>query len=73
VKKKLDTDRVGGVLSRLLRDQKGNVLAITAAAVIPMIGVIGGAVDISRIYLAKSRLQAACDAGDLHLYSARPR
>jgi Flp pilus assembly protein TadG len=65
VKKKLDTDRVGGVLSRLLRDQKGNVLAITAAAVIPMIGVIGGAVDISRIYLAKSRLQAACDAGVL--------
>lgn len=41
------------------------MLAITAAAVIPMIGVIGGAVDISRLYMTRTRMQAACDAGVL--------
>lgn len=41
------------------------MLVITAAAVIPMVVLSGSAVDISRVYLAKSRLQAACDAGVL--------
>jgi Flp pilus assembly protein TadG len=54
-----------GILARLLRDQTGNTIAIMAAAVIPTIGLIGGAVDISRIYLARTKLQAACDAGSL--------
>lgn len=49
----------------ILRNDSGNVLAITAAATIPMLGVIGGAVDISRVYLTKSRVQAACDAAVL--------
>lgn len=52
-------------LSRLLRDQTGNTIAIMAAAVIPVIGLVGGAVDMSRIYLVKTRLQAACDTGAL--------
>ena len=38
---------------------------ITAAATIPMIALAGGGIDVSRIYLAKSRLQAACDSGVL--------
>lgn len=38
---------------------------MTAAAIFPMIGLIGGAVDIGRIYAVKTRLQAACDAGAL--------
>ena len=38
---------------------------MTAAAVLPMLAVIGGAVDMSRIYMTRSRLQAACDAGVL--------
>lgn len=50
---------------RLLRDTTANTLAMTAAAVVPLIGMIGGAVDISRTYLAQSRLQSACDAGAL--------
>ena len=54
-----------GVFSRLLHDQTANVLVITAAAVIPMIIMAGSAIDVSRIYLAKSRLQAACDSGVL--------
>lgn len=52
-------------LSRLLRDQRGNTIAIMAAAVIPVLGLVGGAVDMGRIYLVKTRLQAACDAGAL--------
>jgi Flp pilus assembly protein TadG len=52
-------------LSRLLRDETGNVIAIMAAAVIPLIGLVGGGVDVSRIYLVKTKLQAACDAGSL--------
>lgn len=54
-----------GLLRSLLRSESGNVLAMTAAATIPMLGVIGGAVDISRIYLTKSRIQAACDSAVL--------
>jgi Flp pilus assembly protein TadG len=52
-------------LSRLLRDEAGNMVAMTAAAIIPLIGIVGGAVDMSRGYMAKARLQAACDAGVL--------
>ena len=54
-----------GFLTRLLHNQAGNTLALTAAAIIPLIGMIGGAVDMSRAYLTKSRLQQACDAGAL--------
>ena len=57
--------KAGGFLARLKRDQSGNVIAMTAAAVLPMIAVIGGAVDMSRIYMTRARLQAACDAGTL--------
>ncbi len=63
--KKPAVNKSTGVLSRLLRDQSGNILAMTAAAVLPMLAVIGGAVDMSRIYMTRSRLQAACDAGVL--------
>jgi Flp pilus assembly protein TadG len=52
-------------LARLRRDEGGNTLAIMAAALIPMIGMVGSAVDISRAYLVKTRLQQACDAGVL--------
>lgn len=52
-------------LSRLARDVRGNTLAITAAAMVPLCGMIGGAVDGARLYLTKARLQHACDAGTL--------
>lgn len=54
-----------GVLGRLLADQSGNVIAIMAAALIPLVGIVGGGVDMSRAYMTKARLQAACDAGSL--------
>ena len=52
-------------MARLRHDQSGNVIALLAAAVIPAIGIIGGTVDMSRIFIARTSLQAACDAGSL--------
>lgn len=54
-----------GLLRRLAQDRSGNVLAMAAAAVIPMIAIVGSGIDISRLYLTKSRLQAACDSAVL--------
>src|SRR5665213_774027 len=54
-----------GFLTRLKHDQRGNTLALMAAALIPLIAMVGSAVDISRAYLVKTRLQQACDAGVL--------
>ena len=52
-------------MRRLREDKAGNTFAIAAAMMIPMVGVIGSGVDISRAYLVKTRLQQACDAGVL--------
>lgn len=52
-------------LSRLKRDQKGNALAIVAASIIPLVGAIGGGVDVTRAYMAQARLAQACDAAAL--------
>jgi Flp pilus assembly protein TadG len=53
-------------LFKRLRDNKaGNTIAMTAAAIFPLAGMVGGAVDMSRMYAVKSRLQSACDAGGL--------
>lgn len=62
---KAETNSLTGVLSRLCKDQSGNTIAIMAAAVVPVLGLVGGSVDMSRIYLTQTRLQAACDAGSL--------
>lgn len=54
-----------GFLRRLRRDKDGNVLAIAAVSVFTIMGMVGGAVDMSRSYMVQSRLQQACDAGAL--------
>jgi Flp pilus assembly protein TadG len=54
-----------GFLTRLARDRRGNTLAMMAMAVVPLCGFAGSAVDASRLYFVKARLQAACDAGAL--------
>src|SRR3546814_4052597 len=54
-----------GFLTRLLHNEAGNTLAIVAAAIFPLAGMIGGGLDMSRLYLAKHRLQQACHAGAL--------
>ena len=51
---------------RALRGHSGgNVLAIAAASVLPILAVVGGTVDMSRAYMAQAQLQSACDAGVL--------
>ncbi|KFD29063.1 TadE/TadG family type IV pilus assembly protein [Sphingobium yanoikuyae] len=52
-------------LGRLRRNQAGNTLAMVAAAVIPLAGLIGGGVDMSRAYMVRARMQQACDAAAL--------
>lgn len=58
-------DAARGFLARLRRDRRGNTLAIAAAALIPLAGLAGSAVDMARLYVVKVRLQQACDAGVL--------
>jgi Flp pilus assembly protein TadG len=55
----------GGFLARLRTDIRGNTMAMLAASLIPLIAMVGGGLDASRLYLAKTRLQQACDAGAL--------
>jgi len=60
-----DSTQRRGFLSRLARDARGNTLAIVGAALIPLSAMIGSGVDMSRAYMAKTRLQSACDAAAL--------
>jgi len=57
--------RGASFLSRLRRDTRGNTLAIVGAALVPLAAMIGSGVDMSRAYMAKARLQNACDAAAL--------
>ena len=52
-------------LTRLGRNQAGNALAIVAASIVPVVGMLGGGLDMARIYLVRSRMQQACDASVL--------
>src|ERR1044072_9639301 len=47
---------------RLKRDREGSVAATFALAVIPVIGLVGAAVDYSTASNARTNLQAALDA-----------
>ena len=48
---------------KIARDESGNIMWITALALVPLIGLVGSGVDMSRYYAAQTRLQKACDAG----------
>jgi hypothetical protein len=54
-----------GLLGALLRDQSGNTIMLIAAAIAPLLAMVGGGIDMARSYLSESRLQLACDAGVL--------
>lgn len=54
-----------GFLRKLAEDTAGNTLAIAAASLLPLMALIGGGVDVSRTYMAKTQLQSACDSGVL--------
>lgn len=49
----------------LAREVGGNVAIMSAFAIIPLLAMVGGAIDSSRTYMAYTRLQQACDAGAL--------
>jgi len=63
--KKQVIEETMGFLSRLRRDARGNTLALMAALLVPLAALSGSAVDLSRTYAVKTRLQQACDAGVL--------
>lgn len=54
-----------GFLRSLRDDTRGNTLALMTAAMLPLAGMVGGALDMSRLYLVQTRVQQACDAGAL--------
>ncbi len=56
---------MAGVLRRLRSDRAGNVLAIAAVCIPPVLILVGGGVDMSRAYMTQTSLQNACDAGVL--------
>ncbi len=56
---------LANALRRLPGDRRGNVAIISALAAIPMIVSIGGAIDLSSAYRARSVAQSAADAAAL--------
>lgn len=56
---------MGKLFNRLVRDEGGNVLMLSAAALIPLLILVGGAVDMSAAYMARTKLQNACDSAVL--------
>lgn len=54
-----------GFLTRLARDTRGNAIIIMGAALVPLLCIMGGGIDISRYYMAQARLQQACDSASL--------
>ncbi|MEW9855556.1 pilus assembly protein [Novosphingobium sp. M1R2S20] len=61
----LRTPRWSGWFGGLAAEQRGNTFVIVSAALIPMLALIGGGIDMGRAYLTQTRLQQACDAGVL--------
>ena len=49
----------------LVRDETGNVLPLAAAGILPLVALVGGAMDVSVAYMARSKLQKACDSAVL--------
>lgn len=54
-----------GLLRKLLRESRGATMAIVAIAMLPAIAAVGSAVDMGRIYMVRSQLQAGADAAAL--------
>lgn len=53
------------LLHRVRRDRSGNVMYMTAGLLLPLLATVGAGVDLGQAYMAKARLQQACDAGVL--------
>ena len=57
--------KLGAGLLRLVGDRAGNALGITAGTIMLLVAMAGAGTDMSRAYMTKTSLQAACDAGVL--------
>jgi Flp pilus assembly protein TadG len=53
------------VFQRFRSDQRGNVAILFGLAVLPVVGMVGAAVDYSRANAVRASLQAAADAAAL--------
>lgn len=60
------------LLSRFMRDRRGSVAPIFAIAVIPVLGLVGAAVDYSRANSIRAGLQSALDATSLAMAKLAP-
>ncbi len=49
----------------LWQNSQGNVMYMTAGLLVPLLATVGTGIDLGQAYMAKSRLQQACDAGAL--------
>ena len=63
--------RFRGAVKSIIRDTRGSVLPMMAAAFIPTTAMIGGGIDFGRAYLANSKLQGAVDSAALAAVRAK--
>ncbi|WP_435417544.1 Tad domain-containing protein [Parerythrobacter aurantius] len=54
-----------GFLASLAQDRAGNTLALIAAAMLPLLAIVGSGIDMGRAYVVQTRLQQACDSAVL--------
>jgi Flp pilus assembly protein TadG len=59
-------------IRRFFTDRRGNILPIFGLAIIPMLGLIGAAVDYSRANSVKAALQASLDSTALAMAAKAP-
>lgn len=52
-------------LAKLATYKGGNTLALVAAAILPLLAIVGSGIDMGRAYVVQTRLQQACDSGVL--------
>lgn len=52
-------------MKRLAKDERGNVVVFFAFSIIPMLTAMGIAIDVTSMYMTRSKLQGALDAGAL--------
>ncbi len=57
--------KIANLIIRIIRNQKGTILIKTIFMLIPLIGILGIGVDMSRAYLYRSQLSGALDAAAL--------
>lgn len=56
---------IRGLAARLCKDRRGNVAILFGLTLIPIIGFVGGAIDYTNAYEARTKLQGAIDAAAL--------